>query len=255
MKVFLDNAICVGRVNHRRVYPLTHNLSFNCWLTLVDLSSHSEVIFASKVLGFCLREKDYLNSSNGTNKPVLSLYDKICELVAQRLGYDFGGKIFLLANMRQWHFCFNPVSFYFCVDDGKLAAIIAEITNTPWSEKHYYVFDTREQGVNGIYTFCFPKEFHVSPFNPMSMAYEWRFIFRRENISIFMRLRENQTKVFDASLRLKIFSYSKRSLLKNLIFRPFQCHRLMLNIYWNALVLYMRGATFYPHPRKKQQLP
>ena len=37
--------------------------------------------------------------------------------------------------------CFNPVSFYYCfaADGERLEAVVAEVTNTPWGERHAYV--------------------------------------------------------------------------------------------------------------------
>ncbi len=51
----------------------------------------------------------------------------------------------LLTNLRSLGRCFNPVSFYYCFgnsgdDSGeRLLAVLAEVTNTPWGERHAYV--------------------------------------------------------------------------------------------------------------------
>ena len=48
----------------------------------------------------------------------------------------------LLTNLRTLGHCFNPVSFYYCFDDAEnLEAVVAEVTNTPWGERHAYVLD------------------------------------------------------------------------------------------------------------------
>ena len=45
-------------------------------------------------------------------------------------------------NLRTLGHCFNPVSFYYCFDDAEnLDAVVAEVTNTPWGERHAYVLD------------------------------------------------------------------------------------------------------------------
>jgi DUF1365 family protein len=43
--------------------------------------------------------------------------------------------------LRYFGHCFNPVSFYYCFDDldQKVEAIMAEVTNTPWKERHAYI--------------------------------------------------------------------------------------------------------------------
>ena len=53
-----------------------------------------------------------------------------------------GGPISLLTHLRYAGYVFNPVSFYYCYTDAtraQLDCVVAEITNTPWRERHAYV--------------------------------------------------------------------------------------------------------------------
>ncbi|KAG1263441.1 hypothetical protein G6F65_014523 [Rhizopus arrhizus] len=79
----------------------------------------------------------------------------------------------LLAHPRYAGYVFNPVSFYYCYEaDGvTLAAILAEITNTPWKQRHCIVLpaDTAERQDESL-IWRFDKRFHVSPFMPMDCA-------------------------------------------------------------------------------------
>ncbi len=54
------------------------------------------------------------------------------------------GPIRLLTHLRYFGYCFNPVSFYYCFDArrDRVETIVAEITNTPWNERHAYVLPT-----------------------------------------------------------------------------------------------------------------
>ena len=51
------------------------------------------------------------------------------------------GPVRMLTLLRTFGHCFNPVSFYYCYDAAGAAieAVVAEITNTPWGERHAYV--------------------------------------------------------------------------------------------------------------------
>ncbi len=51
------------------------------------------------------------------------------------------GPIRLLTHLRFFGYSFNPVSFYYVFDaaDRRVETIVAEITNTPWKERHAYV--------------------------------------------------------------------------------------------------------------------
>ncbi|MGC3965993.1 MAG: DUF1365 family protein [Pirellulales bacterium] len=71
------------------------------------------------------------------------------ELVESRLGFQPAGPIRLLTNLRMLGLRMNPVSFYYCYagDGTKLEALVAEVTNTPWDERHCYVLDLRDSAV------------------------------------------------------------------------------------------------------------
>ena len=62
-----------------------------------------------------------------------------------RLGRRPTGPVFLLAHLRTFGWSFNPVAVYYCWQpDGRaLDAVVLEVTNTPWGERHWYVFDAR----------------------------------------------------------------------------------------------------------------
>ena len=57
------------------------------------------------------------------------------------------GPCALLTNLRTLGHCFNPVCFYYLFEpDGEtLGAVVAEVTNTPWGDRHAYVL-RREDG-------------------------------------------------------------------------------------------------------------
>ena len=82
-------------------------------------------------------------------------------LVAERSGRAPEGPIRVLTHLRTLGHCFNPVSFYYCfaADGETLEAVVAEVTNTPWGERHAYVVGGELE-----------KELHVSPFMPMISA-------------------------------------------------------------------------------------
>ena len=73
----------------------------------------------------------------------------------------------LSARLRMFGIYFSPVNFYFLRDElGVFTHMMAEVSNTPWNERHYYLVDMDKQEDT-------QKEFHVSPFNPLDMTYKW----------------------------------------------------------------------------------
>ena len=91
-------------------------------------------------------------------------------LVEERSGLRPMGPVALLANLRTWGWLFNPISLYFCTgaDGQEVEALVAEVENTPWHERHAYVV-----GPPGRHRFA--KSMHVSPFLPMDVDYELRY--------------------------------------------------------------------------------
>ena len=90
--------------------------------------------------------------------------------------------------------CFNPVSFYYCfAPDGEtLEAVVAEVTNTPWGERHAYVLAAASGDMD--------KALHVSPFMPMDQRYTWRAPAPGETLSVHIESRQDGRLAFDATL-------------------------------------------------------
>ncbi|MEI2421818.1 DUF1365 family protein, partial [Arthrospira platensis SPKY2] len=78
-----------------------------------------------------LRREDHLGD------PAHSLDESVRRLVAERTGRRPAGPIRLLAHLRYFGHCFNPVSFYYCYDAAgeRVETIVAEVNNTPWGER------------------------------------------------------------------------------------------------------------------------
>ena len=114
------------------------------------------------------RRADYLGESGNLRE---SVHHRIREEGIE----PPSGAVRMLTHLRYFGYCFNPVTFYFCFDaDGAVEVIVAEITNTPWDERHAYVLDVRRGSNRGnTVEFEFQKDFHVSPFPrhglPLSM--------------------------------------------------------------------------------------
>ncbi len=79
--------------------------------------------------------------------PAQPLSDSIKDAVELGLGFRPNGSVRILTHLRSWGLGFNPVSFYYCFDETHQhpAAILAEVTNTPWNQRHSYLLDGRDQ--------------------------------------------------------------------------------------------------------------
>jgi DUF1365 family protein len=144
------------------------------------------------------------------------------------------------------------VSFYYCFDEAgrRVETIVAEITNTPWKERHAYVLPvTSSETQEGAWRFRFEKQFHVSPFMPMDMRYDWRFSAPGNGLSVHMENWRDGRSAFDATLSLRREEISSASLAKALAGFPLITTQVASLIYWQAAKLWWKGTPFFSHPK------
>ena len=166
------NALYEGWVGHRRLQPVDHRFRYRVFMAYLDLDAVPESVGPAWLWSTShpalvrFRRADYLGD------PDIPLADAVRALVAERTGTRPGGPVRLLTNLRCLGHLFNPVSFYYCFDRAGegLEAVVAEVTNTPWGERHAYVLGVRAE--DGAVHERVDKVFHVSPFMAMDHEYE-----------------------------------------------------------------------------------
>jgi DUF1365 family protein len=193
------------------------------------------------------RRRDYLGDPN------LPLDTAVRALLKEQLGITHQGSIRMLTHLRYFGHIFNPVTFYYCYDQtgSKVEIIVANITNTPWGERHSYVLDGRQNtGTEKEKHFRFGKSFHVSPFFDMDMEYDWHFSEPGDELRVQMINLREKALLFKANLNLRRLELNGRNLARMLLAYPPITLKVVAGIYWQALKLRMKGATFYTHPAK-----
>jgi uncharacterized protein len=252
----MHSAIFTGRLRHRRFAPRAHEFSYRLFMMYVDLAELDQV-FARRwfwsvqrpALAW-LRRADYLGDAG------VSVDQAVRDRVQAETGTRPGGPIRMLTHLRYFGVGFNPVTFYYCFDatDTQVETIVAEITNTPWKERHAYVLDRRTNiGAGDMLRFSFKKNFHVSPFLGMDYDYDWRFgapgRTRGERLTVHMENRHGD-KAFDATLELKRREISAATLAGTLLSFPAMTATVVVGIYWQALRLWLKRVPFHSHPAK-----
>ena len=128
---------------------------------------------------------------------------------------------------------------------------MAEVTNTPWKERHSYVIHERLDDDSKLsFTASPKKQFHVSPFWGMDHEYEWFFSNPEEALNVIMINYKDGEKVFNVALNLQRRAFNKKSLFKAVLRFPFATLMVVYRIHWQALMLLIRRAPFFTHPDK-----
>ena len=104
---------------------------------------------------------------------------------------------------------------------------------------------------NGTIVFEQAKQFHVSPFMPMSIDYRWHFSQPDNALNVHMANLESGQKSFDATLRLSRLSINSFNLAKVLAIYPLMTVKVVSLIYFQALRLWLKKVPFYPHPNRE----
>jgi uncharacterized protein len=242
----VNSALFGGKVRHRRYVHSKRSFEYSLYLNWLDLDEVKSLfkwplLFSAGSLPSIVK----FNRNNYFRPEKKDLKQAVIEEVAERTGLKVDGKVYLMTSLQYFGICFNPVSFYYCYNQqNELLAVLAEITNTPWRERFSYVVNMHKSKVHK-----FPKDFHVSPFMPMDMNYEWTFNKPSETAAIHMKNFKSSELHFDVTMKLKKSKFTYFSMLKLSIIQPVIPLKVLSAIYWQALLLWIKKVPFFENPK------
>jgi len=246
----MKSCIYKGQVRHRRFSPQEHHFSYKLFLMYVDLKELPGLFDGFWLWSAARFNLAWFDRRDHVGDTRESLDKVIRDKVEASTGNRPNGPIRLLTHFRYFGLCFNPVSFYYCFDqaDNQVQTIVCEVNNTPWGERHLYILDeAANQGAAGHKRYSRSKAFHVSPFMPMDIEYDWRFSPPAQQLNVHMVNYHEGSKLFDATLRLEKQPINGLNLAGVLVMYPLITVKVVVGIYFEALRLWLKKVPVYSH--------
>jgi uncharacterized protein len=250
-----DSAVYEGWIRHRRFEPVEHEFRYPLFLMYLDLHELPGVLdpfplwSARRAAPARFRRSDYMGD------PRRPLAECARDAVEAETGSRPRGPVRLLANIRCLGHVFNPVAFYYCFETSgeRVEAVVADVNNIPWGERHPYVLSRDDgEGPGGDLVDELDKRLHVSPLMGMDQTYAFRAAEPGQRLSVEIESRPSQGaegKAFDATMSLRRRPLSAPVLNRMLARYPAMSLQVVAKIYWQALRLRLRGARPHTHPR------
>ncbi len=266
------SAVYEGWVRHRRFEPVEHSFRYRLFLMYLDLAELPQLLdpyplwSARRPAPARFRRPDFIGD------PARPLDECVRDAVARETGARPAGPVRLLTGLRYLGHSFNPVTFYYCFDNGgeRVQAVVADVENIPWGERHAYVL-SRGEREGAVLSDELDKALHVSPLMGMDQTYGFRASEPGERLAVHIESRPRgpgagrnaaaegpapvaaagpppAPKSFDATLSLRRRELSRARLAGLLLRYPAMSLQLVARIYAQSLRLKLKGARYFPHP-------
>jgi DUF1365 family protein len=248
------SAVYEGWVRHRRFEPVEHSFRYRLFLMYLDLGELPEVLDPYPLFSARRRALARFRREDFMGDPARPLDECARDAVETATGTRPAGPVRLLTGLRYFGHSFNPVSFYYCFDTPgtRVDAVVADVQNIPWGERHPYVL-ARGERRGTVLSDELDKTFHVSPLMGMDQTYAFRATEPGDRVAVHIESRPRDAEgasgtTFDATLNLRHRELS-RSVLAGLLARyPAMSLQVVARIYAQSLRLKLKGARYYPHP-------
>jgi DUF1365 family protein len=250
------SAVYEGTVRHRRFEPVAHEFSYRLFLMYLDLDELPGVLdpfplFSARRPALArFRREDFMGDRE---RP---LAESARDAVEAETGCRPAGPVRLLTGLRYLGHSFNPVSFYYCFDRAgeRVEAVVADVQNIPWGERHPYVL-ARGESEGPVLTDELDKTLHVSPLMGMDQTYAFCAGKPGSRLAVHIESRPEAGgggKSFDATLALHRRELSRPLLARMLVRYPALSLQVVAKIYAQSLRLKLKGARYFPHPQGRK---
>jgi DUF1365 family protein len=251
----MESCLYEGVVYHERLKPVKHRFHYRLFMSFIDLAEVPALLRAGLLSERRFSPNGFLRRDHfGDHKKPLA--ESVRDLVQRETGFVASGPIRLLTQLRNLGCYFSPLNLFFCyaTDGSALQAVVAEVQNTPWLQRHCYVlWQGNRVGTGPEAEYRHPKSFHVSPFMGMDVEYHWRLSVPAERLQIGIVNTQGNGPLFRAAMALRRVPLSPRTQSTMLWRYPLMPARITAAIYLQAFSLWRKKCPFYPHPRHRAE--
>ena len=240
------SAIYTGTVRHARYTPARHRFSyrvFSLYLDVDDLDASTNLptlLSVNRFNLFSIKLKDH-----GT-KDATGLRPFIDNLMAKR-GIPAPERIFILCYPRIMGYAFNPLTVYYCLNEGAVSALVYEVRNT-FGDDHIYVVPVGARGIETSLSHSRDKQMHVSPFIDMNATYHFSAPLPDDTLRLVIREKQNNAPLLIASFAGQRRPLNSRQLLRAFFAYPMMTLKVIAAIHFEAGRLFLKNVPFISRP-------
>jgi len=239
-----------GEVTHARLRPKAHRFRYGVFWVLLDIDRLEGATAGVRLFSLNRLNLFSFRPSDHGETPGEPLRQQIeAKLAAVGVSLE-GGPIRLLTMPRVLGYAFNPISLYYCHGkDGRLAAMIYEVTST-FGERRSYVLPVELEAPGERFRQRCDKTLHVSPFMKMDMDYEFTGGPPGERMALKIDGYDAEGLLIATAMGGERRPLTDREIMRAAIALPFSTLKVTLGIHWEALKLWLKGVPPVPGPSK-----
>ncbi|MEN3110334.1 DUF1365 domain-containing protein [Uliginosibacterium paludis] len=237
-----------GAVMHERHLPVNNRFSYALFMLCLPLSRLKES--GNALLGIeRWRLFSFFNRDHGARDG--SPLEPWIRAILQRHGLAAAcnGDVLLQTLPRLFGFVFNPVSFWYCLDEeGRVRAVLAEVNNTFGEHHNYLICHEDHREIRAGDELRARKVFHVSPFYPVRGEYRFRFSTHGSHLAVAIDYLDGGLLQLATRVSGRHEVLSAGSLLRAWIGCPLLTFGVVARINLQALRLVLRRVTIFRKP-------
>ncbi len=250
MKLIMRSCLYKAKVMHNRLSPKPHRFHYNVFMFYIDLDELALLpkkllmLSRNKFNFFSFKDSEHLQlpiDAPDRSKPTK---EHIINYLKQN-GFNYTNeRIMLLTNLNILGYNFNPVSFYYCVNEqDEPICCVAEVGNTFREMKPYFL--GKEQFSDNKFHLNTKKYFYVSPFIEHDTNFDFTLAVPGQKLNIRIDDYKNDERFFISTLTGEKKQLSNLNLFWYSIRFPFITLKIISLIHWNALLLWLKKIPYH----------